>query len=395
MRKDDYYTGIAPKSSGLIMEKNNDIHRGLRKIANAAFSPNAINRFRLDMTQLIPELTSKLDEFVHSGEAVDLRYWLNLFAIDAIGHFAFTGSFGCIARGDPILDGILDDKVTRTKFDLSLDGPAKVASMAMTFFAEICGGAVIQTLQMIPALQKVEDLYFSVANNILEHVEEHRGSDTFIGQYLAACGKYGVPEDMEDLKLNSMNLLVAGSTTTSSSMTLVIWNLCKHPDIKKKIQDILDAELTRKPYYTHSEVASITYMKYIIDESMRLSPVVSRGLPRTVPEGGYTFEEYHLPAGSTVSVPLYSFFRSSAFENPDKFMPDRWYNPTQEMKDSFQPFSIGTRNCIGQEIARSEMMMMLCTLLRNYDFELIKEPVFFDTNLETKPIEMSVRISVR
>lgn len=56
---------------------------------------------------------------------------------------------------------------------------------------------------------------------------------------------------------------------------------------------------------------------------------------------------YALPEGTTVTTQAFTQHRSSdIFPDPLAFRPDRWENPTQEMKDMFMPFGGGTRGIL-------------------------------------------------
>ena len=49
-----------------------------------------------------------------------------------------------------------------------------------------------------------------------------------------------------------------------------------------------------------------------------------------------------IPKGSLCSLQFLLVFRNpDFFEEPDSYLPSRWENPTREMKDAFNPFSLG------------------------------------------------------
>lgn len=62
------------------------------------------------------------------------------------------------------------------------------------------------------------------------------------------------------------------------------------------------------------------------------------------------------------------------FHRPDDFVPERWL-PSMDPKSEFagddraacQPFSLGTRNCIGKNLAYAEMRLILAKLLYHFD----------------------------
>jgi len=61
------------------------------------------------------------------------------------------------------------------------------------------------------------------------------------------------------------------------------------------------------------------------------------------------------------------------FSNPHAFRPERWLksNPDLERINQFYvPFSRGTRNCIGINLAYAQLYIVLACVLRRYELEL-------------------------
>jgi cytochrome P450 len=74
-----------------------------------------------------------------------------------------------------------------------------------------------------------------------------------------------------------------------------------------------------------------------------------------------------------VAITQYATYRSpNNFTKPDSFIPERWIDAeyNSDKKTALQPFSIGPRNCIGQNMAYHEMRLVLTKLLWHFDFEL-------------------------
>ena len=89
-------------------------------------------------------------------------------------------------------------------------------------------------------------------------------------------------------------------------------------------------------------------------ESMRLYPAVSIALPRITPENGTELCGKHIPQGTEVVCNTYALHHSKdVFERPDEFLPERWLITDEEkltvMKKTWNPFSWGPRQCLGQK----------------------------------------------
>ncbi len=97
-------------------------------------------------------------------------------------------------------------------------------------------------------------------------------------------------------------------------------------------------------------------MNKVIDETLRLYSAAPGSLPRIVPAGGAILGGYHIPGGTTVSTQAYTFHRNpKIFPNPESFDPDRWTDPSREMRDAFMPWGAGSRSCLGVHIAKMEL----------------------------------------
>lgn len=129
---------------------------------------------------------------------------------------------------------------------------------------------------------------------------------------------------------------------------------------------------------------------------MRLWPVAGSGSARTLIQD-IEYEDYILPKGSTVQTVFFAIFRQPWIDRPDEFLPDRWSesNPQiSDLKDMFMPFSLGKRNCIGQNMAMMQLKILAANFLRYYEFELVEE-VKFEHFLTVKPESLKMKIRRR
>lgn len=180
--------------------------------------------------------------------------------------------------------------------------------------------------------------------------------------------------DTEGLMEETNNFIFAGHDTISASISWLLFNLGTNNAAQKEVQreadlvDIMEGGIEEK----------IKHMKYIecaIKESLRLRstvPMISRKLKTDISfKNGMSF-----PRGTELVFNIRSMHRDgSIWENPDKFIPERFSGDVVSTRAAFAyvPFSAGPRNCIGQRFAMMEMKIALFYILLNFNIETIQK----------------------
>ena len=98
---------------------------------------------------------------------------------------------------------------------------------------------------------------------------------------------------------------------------------------------------------------------------------------RITPPEGLQLAGQFVPGGTAVGIPMYAACNSARnFRDPEQFAPDRWLGDPRfetDRRGAMQPFGIGPRNCLGQNLAYVEMRLILAKLLWSFDLELCGE----------------------
>lgn len=126
------------------------------------------------------------------------------------------------------------------------------------------------------------------------------------------------------------------------------------------------------------ELSECTYLYACIEETLRRTAPVPSHLPRDVLSGGMEIDGEYLPPGTVVGVPMYTIHHDpSYFPEPFAFRPERWIeslnNPPEKIafaRRAFNPFSIGTRQCSGRNLAYLQLKLTLAYLLWSFDMRL-------------------------
>ena len=193
------------------------------------------------------------------------------------------------------------------------------------------------------------------------------GRTDVLGMLLAAGdGPDGM--DVEQIRDETMTIFLAGHETTAMALTWTLWLLSQHPDVEARLQAELAAVLDgRAP--TMDDLPALRYTRDVIAESMRLYPpawVVGRRAVEDAPLGEWT-----VPKGSIVIMSQWITQRDPRFwPQADAFRPERWANGETDglPKFAYFPFGGGTRICIGEAFAWTELVLVLATIARRWRF---------------------------
>jgi benzoate 4-monooxygenase len=203
----------------------------------------------------------------------------------------------------------------------------------------------------------------------------------------------------EELTAEALTQLIAGSDTTSNTSCALLFYVLKNPHVVPKLQKELDAALPIQGVPSYDQVKELSYVDAVIKETMRIHSTSSLGLPRIVVGQGITLQDHFFPAGTTLSVPAYTIHHSKEVwgADADEFRPERWAKDalTDRQKDAFIPFSYGPRSCVGRNIAEMEMVLIVSTVFRNFEFELHQDKLETREGFLRKPLELQVGIKKR
>ncbi len=185
---------------------------------------------------------------------------------------------------------------------------------------------------------------------------------------LSAVSDEDTGEGMSEREIRDevLTLLVAGHETTASALSWTFYLISEHPEVYEQLSTELSAVLGgRAP--TADDFPNLPYTQMVFKEALRLYPPVW-GVPRIAVEddeiGGYV-----IPEESRVLVSPYLAHRDPEMWNdPEAFDPDRFSAANEQARPRFAyfPFGGGPRQCMGNNFALMEGVMVLATVAQKY-----------------------------
>ena len=163
-------------------------------------------------------------------------------------------------------------------------------------------------------------------------------------------------------------LFLAGHETSASALTWAIYLLSLYPDIQEKayrevVSIVGDGE------FEASKVKQMGFVTNIFKETLRLYPPVGFFARENTHET--TMRDKTISKGASVVVSPWLIHRHPDFwDNPNGFDPDRFNDPKSIQKDTYLPFGMGPRICIGASFALQEAVLILATILRDFKIQL-------------------------
>lgn len=149
--------------------------------------------------------------------------------------------------------------------------------------------------------------------------------------------------------------------------------ILQHPAVLKRVREEIDSVAgSDEVVIAYDKVKDLPYLRACLDESMRLFPPTSFGLPRKTPPDGCMIADSFISGNVQVSISSFVAHRDEkVFVDGEDFRPERWLGDGgKQLQPFFITFSAGARGCIGRNISYLEQTMLLASLLHRYEMAL-------------------------
>ncbi|GAP51526.1 cytochrome P450 [Streptomyces azureus] len=297
------------------------------------------------------EVTAATDSW-QPGQSLDVREAMVKLSLDMLAKTVFSGS----------LD---EETFRRLRHDLSVVMTGVGARIMLPDWAERLP---------LPFNRRFNESRDAVRATIHQAVDDLQASGHDTGDMLSLLLHATDPDSGEPLTTDQicseiLTLAVAGTETTASVLSWILYELARHPDIEARVLAELHEVLGGRPI-SFADVTRLPYLRRVVTEATRLHHTGWLVTRRTTTET--RLGEWTLPSGTELAYCQHALHRDPAlYPNPSAFDPDRWLDNAQPPPaGAFLPFGAGKHKCIGDHFALTELITAVATIVRTVRLEL-------------------------
>lgn len=338
MKSNFYNVLVAKNFQNIFSTTDPKFHSNRRRLLATPISDSSLSKHEPLISKRINLAIEKIAQEMDNRGVADVFKWWLFMATDVIGELTFGESFQMLESGEKNqytkdLESLSSLQPIRTTFpnmvDLARRLPLPIFNRA---------GAVANRMSQY-ALQSLQ--------RYTKHLENDPGTAKQTLFTKIFDEKNGL--SLREILYEAQGYIVAGSDTTAVTLTYLVYSVCSDARVREK----LAVELTSLPeLISDKDLRNLPYLNQVVSETLRLYTAVPFGLPRSVPVGGVTLKGMYIAGGTTISTQSYSLHRDPGiFADPDRFYPERWEDPSKDMKDASIPFGGGSRSKSSQSFS--------------------------------------------
>ncbi len=352
-----------------------------------AFTQNAMRSYH----EIMLDTASDLVTHWRSKTTVDVSSDMTKLTLDTIGRTGFSYGF---------------DSFTRSKPHPFVD--AMVGVLSHNQRREIVPIPWLANLVFRRADKKNEQNQRYLADVLDDIVRTRRDSGTsdaeghngdLLDIMLEAARDSSNPNALSEINIRQqiLTFLIAGHETTSGALSFALYYLSQNSQILEAAREEVDT-VWGSEVPAFELVPKLRLVRRILDESLRLwptAPAFAREAREDTVIGGI----HEMKKGDWALVLIPGLHRDPVWgSNPNEFDPDRFLSANVRSRPGhvYKPWGTGERACIGRQFAIHEAVLVLGTILQQFDFHA--DPSYslkIEERLTLMPKDFELSISVR
>uniref|UniRef100_A0A1D1ZB53 Putative cytochrome P450 6a14 n=1 Tax=Anthurium amnicola TaxID=1678845 RepID=A0A1D1ZB53_9ARAE len=187
---------------------------------------------------------------------------------------------------------------------------------------------------------------------------------------------------------------LAGFETTSTTTSFTLFEMAKHPEVQRKLQEEVDATLKKHGTLTYEAIMDMPYMEMVIQETLRHYPPVPFLTREAMVKRQLPLTDVVLEKGTRLMIPVWALHMDPQYwHEPRRYDPSRFSEENSKSRhpNVYMPFGDGPRICIGMRLGMVQVKMALASILSRASVSLApgmpREPRFSPRCVLPSPID--------
>ncbi|KAH8701234.1 pisatin demethylase [Phaeosphaeriaceae sp. PMI808] len=362
-----YYPMGDPFEYNLFSVLSSAAHAGLRSPIATLYLTKSLLCYESALDKCNRDLLERLQGLASREEEFNVRELMQQYAFDVIGEITVGSRFGLLASG-------ADESGVIKAIDETVAYGAVVGLVPELHWWIGKLGAL---LHIDPSFARVKSFVaLCIDERTSRTTQPSSGGQDFLDKLLGleSAGK----ATRRDTFNACLSNIAAGSDTVAIALSSVIAYLSMHPSCLGTLRQKLDEAVKKGELSdpaTFHEAQKVPYLKAVVNEALRIHPVLGQPLVRVVGKDGAYIANHYFPPGTEVGVNPWAFHRNTSVfgTNASEFQPERWIEDGNHMQSTCLNFGAGPRGCIGKNISLMEMLKVVPQIVRKFDFEIVPD----------------------
>ncbi|KAL4558426.1 hypothetical protein LXL04_036626 [Taraxacum kok-saghyz] len=357
---------ISYKSTNIMFSPYGDYWRQLRRICNSELlSAKHVESLRPIREQEVAHLITTISQHP-AGSPINLSQ--NIYAL----------TYGILTRS------VFGNKLKQQDALISLIHEALGLSGGFSLTDLYPSSKVVAFLSGLrPKLEKIHERFDKMLDDIIQdHKAVGKGDDHLllfdVLLKLQEDGNLELPLTMDNIKAIILDIISAGSDTSSTVIEWAMSELLRNPEIMEKAQNEVRQAFSTKATVDETGIQSLEFLKLVIKETMRLHPPAPLMLPMENREK-CEINGYEIPERTKVIVNVWAIGRDPKYwTHPETFHPQRFLNTSIDYRGvdfEYLPFGSGRRICPGISFGLANLELPLASLLFHFDWKLADDKI--------------------
>ncbi|MGN6255959.1 MAG: cytochrome P450 [Solirubrobacterales bacterium] len=222
------------------------------------------------------------------------------------------------------------------------------------------------------------------------------GRRDILSLLVGARGVGGEEFSDREIRDQVMTLMFAGHDTSTSTLTFMLHELARHPEVTRRLREEQDRVLGGSSPTAAALEREMPYLEMTLDEVLRLYPPAWIGPRRAIAE--FEFGGHTVPKGAYVNYCSWASHRlPEVFPQPEAFIPERFARERKAAlpRGAYVPFGGGSRICIGKRFGQTEVKLVATKLLQRLSLEALPGRTMTIRQMPTLSPQDGLRMRVR